>query len=429
VQQGIPAVIAMQFEITDQAAITLAREFYGAVADGYPVDAAMAEARKAIFATGNDVEWGTPVLYLRAPDGRIFDVAHLSESESKPTLARQDLAAGVLPKEIPAPAPKPSAPPPVRAQPAPKAKGANWLWAGGAIAALAVLVCAGLGIVLAQMGLFGRSGIPTPLPTATFVAVLPTTSQSTAVPPAPTVAPLPVPDTPIPPTSIPTRPDTAIPSTAVPTRANTAVPQPVTVFEDRFDGFGLDSSKWVAYNSTGLAVGNGMLRMSSTSNRFPFVYSRANLFPASGNFRASVGFRYTSIGVCGAAILMTSYDPGPLAGLSQDDAANRQQSLEQSGVVAGVWEDSGSGFQFWYRSGAERPSIQISSQDTSSRVLTVEYRNNQYIASLSGRGTLFTSQRTTIRPRYMWMGHPSTLGGPCNWDSLEVDSVKVESLP
>jgi hypothetical protein len=67
--------MAMQFEISDQAAISLAHEFYGAVADGYPVDAALAEARKAVFAAGNVVEWGTPVLYLRAPDGRIFDVA------------------------------------------------------------------------------------------------------------------------------------------------------------------------------------------------------------------------------------------------------------------------------------------------------------------------------------------------------------------
>jgi hypothetical protein len=74
VQQGIPAVIAMQFEIADDVASTFAHEFYGALADGYPIDAALTEARKAIFATGRDVEWGTPVLYLRAPDGRIFDV-------------------------------------------------------------------------------------------------------------------------------------------------------------------------------------------------------------------------------------------------------------------------------------------------------------------------------------------------------------------
>lgn len=74
VQQGIPAVVAMQFEITDEAAITLVREFYTALAEGYPVDTDLAEARKAVFALGDNVEWGTPVLYMRSPDGCIFDI-------------------------------------------------------------------------------------------------------------------------------------------------------------------------------------------------------------------------------------------------------------------------------------------------------------------------------------------------------------------
>ena len=74
VRQGIPAVIAMQFEITDMAAIQFAHEFYLAVADGYPVDAAVTEARKQIFSADNDLEWATPVLYMRAPDGMIFDL-------------------------------------------------------------------------------------------------------------------------------------------------------------------------------------------------------------------------------------------------------------------------------------------------------------------------------------------------------------------
>ena len=40
----------MQFEIADDVASTFAHEFYGALADGYPIDAALTEARKAIFA-------------------------------------------------------------------------------------------------------------------------------------------------------------------------------------------------------------------------------------------------------------------------------------------------------------------------------------------------------------------------------------------
>jgi len=83
VQQGVPAVIAMQFEVTDEAAICFTREFYSALAAGYPVDAALAEARKAIFAEVSEIEWGTPVLYMRAPDGRIFEVEQVSEPDRK----------------------------------------------------------------------------------------------------------------------------------------------------------------------------------------------------------------------------------------------------------------------------------------------------------------------------------------------------------
>jgi Kelch motif/Galactose oxidase, central domain len=63
----------MQFEITDEAAITFGGRLYEALAQGFPIDAALAQSRKAIFAAGNDIEFGTPVLFLRAADARLFD--------------------------------------------------------------------------------------------------------------------------------------------------------------------------------------------------------------------------------------------------------------------------------------------------------------------------------------------------------------------
>jgi hypothetical protein len=72
IRGGVPAVIAMQFEITDTAAITFCQGLYSAIADGYPIDAALGESRKAIFASGNVVEWATPVLHMRSPDGHLF---------------------------------------------------------------------------------------------------------------------------------------------------------------------------------------------------------------------------------------------------------------------------------------------------------------------------------------------------------------------
>lgn len=81
VQKGIPAVVAMQSPITDGAAKVLAHEFYLALADGYPVDAALAEARKAIYRQGNETEWGTPVLFMRSTDGMLWQMPHDEEKQ------------------------------------------------------------------------------------------------------------------------------------------------------------------------------------------------------------------------------------------------------------------------------------------------------------------------------------------------------------
>jgi hypothetical protein len=80
VTAGVPAVVAMQFEITDRASAVFTRALYGALAESYPIDTALAEARKAIdVALGETLEWGTPVLYMRTPDGMLFQMPPSSE--------------------------------------------------------------------------------------------------------------------------------------------------------------------------------------------------------------------------------------------------------------------------------------------------------------------------------------------------------------
>lgn len=71
VQRGVPAVIAMRSEVMDETACSFAEKFYRGLAAGLPVDACVGEVRRALAAERNP-EWGTPVLYLRATDGRLF---------------------------------------------------------------------------------------------------------------------------------------------------------------------------------------------------------------------------------------------------------------------------------------------------------------------------------------------------------------------
>jgi len=165
VRQGIPAVIAMQNEITDTAAIRLAHEFYDALSAGYPVDGALAEARKALFTAGNDIEWGTPVLYLRASDGKLFDLADQPVARPTPAAPGQ-----------PSPAPEDALPPTGSAERPGRSAWQRWLLA--AVAAL--LVLAG-GLAIALWNQFGATNAPAPTPS---IAVSSETQPAAATTPA-----------------------------------------------------------------------------------------------------------------------------------------------------------------------------------------------------------------------------------------------------
>jgi hypothetical protein len=85
--RGIPAVVAMQYKISDIAAIEFAQGFYGSLANGLPVDAAVAEARKKVNSMDYTVEWGTPVLHMQSSDGRLFDLNAVEPPKAVPASA------------------------------------------------------------------------------------------------------------------------------------------------------------------------------------------------------------------------------------------------------------------------------------------------------------------------------------------------------
>lgn len=75
---GIPAVLAMQFDIYSDLAVEFMGAFYAALVAGRTIDEAVAAGRAAIrMATtgdGKDLrDWGTPVLYMRARGGSVFN--------------------------------------------------------------------------------------------------------------------------------------------------------------------------------------------------------------------------------------------------------------------------------------------------------------------------------------------------------------------
>ena len=99
-RSGVPAALAMQNAITDRAAVEFARTFYESLADGMAVDTAVSEGRLAIsLAFVDTIEWGTPVLYLRAVNGVLFDVHR--QNEPKQELERPQIEDETRPDPLP----------------------------------------------------------------------------------------------------------------------------------------------------------------------------------------------------------------------------------------------------------------------------------------------------------------------------------------
>ncbi len=96
VRFGVPAVVAMQYPITDAAAHTFAREFYKrlCLGDGAgQVDVALTYARGMVSVLHADEDargWAAPVLYTHAADGVIY---RLPQAESQPTAGHAQLQA------------------------------------------------------------------------------------------------------------------------------------------------------------------------------------------------------------------------------------------------------------------------------------------------------------------------------------------------
>ncbi len=97
VRKGIPAVIAMQYAITDEDAITFAKGFYLALCGSDMagrVDAAVSHARRRICQTSDaTVGFATPVLFMRSEKGIIFDFGRKRVMANSPEVATDDAKA------------------------------------------------------------------------------------------------------------------------------------------------------------------------------------------------------------------------------------------------------------------------------------------------------------------------------------------------
>ncbi len=80
---GLPAVVGMQFPMSEAAAAEFTGAFYSQLAAGRPLEEAVTEGRLRILGTAQRTfEWASPVLFLRARDGVLGFVGELQGQQA-----------------------------------------------------------------------------------------------------------------------------------------------------------------------------------------------------------------------------------------------------------------------------------------------------------------------------------------------------------
>jgi hypothetical protein len=97
VHSGIGAVAAMQFTVSDPAAIAFAQGFYVAIAHGRSVDEATRSGRIGILQAPGTLEWVTPVLYVRGENTQLFQVDERPRRSTRSPVRRKKIATAPRP--------------------------------------------------------------------------------------------------------------------------------------------------------------------------------------------------------------------------------------------------------------------------------------------------------------------------------------------
>ncbi len=203
------------------------------------------------------------------------------------------------------------------------------------------------------------------------------------------------------------------------------------LFEDNFDL--LDTTVWAVsdngYPAPAADVSGGAIHMGRpgvSSLDFPYVRSQTSLFPASGDFSISIGFRYTSIA-------------GKGDGLQVLDSSNT--------ALFAFWQDSASGLR------VGPAGVYALANTLAPHVIEFQIIGGTVTTLFDG--SALGSAALASRPDTLWFGHPSIgqvintqtsaifpglvkvdangvvvdrwwAGGP--WTTFDIDFIRVQAL-
>ena len=185
------------------------------------------------------------------------------------------------------------------------------------------------------------------------------------------------------------------------------------VFHDDFDGDAIDTTKWNVYRGGGtVVVNNGTVTLSAPCNtQFPYITTKSNPFPPTGDFIVRVGFRYPAVNIGGNGFGFDYNMRG--FGAWQDACYSPDNPQGCGGLRVAV---------------GDRYPVYLTDRnviDTAYHVYEWTCLSGTYRFSLDG--VLFLENVSSVRPDKFFFGHPPY--SYCNWTTQEIDFVHIEILP
>ncbi|OQX01207.1 MAG: hypothetical protein BWK73_46830, partial [Thiothrix lacustris] len=214
----------------------------------------------------------------------------------------------------------------------------------------------------------------------------------------------------------------ATPTTNTTTTTSCGKPVKSILFKESFDGASIDTTKWDVDQTGGSAILlDGKLSvLGNGSSRFPVIQTKANPFPATGNFSFYCKAQYNHIGMSGDGACVAV-----------------EKMLTPNGSATGTY-DGGNSLRIWgdgigpsLYAGVFNGTNQIFQANSALDDQSHEYEfcviGSQVIGYRDGvkvgEGTL---PANWVRPTTIFIGNP--VNGFGDWSTFDTDAVEVREL-
>ena len=198
----------------------------------------------------------------------------------------------------------------------------------------------------------------------------------------------------------------------------------VTIFEDNFDGPGLDSSEWATppsyYCGTnniycGISVSGGALSLyipwigpiSDTRPLFPYVNTASNPFPAEEDWMLEWQMRYWDIG-------------------NKGDGFTLYGDAWGSPPIARVWQDSWTGTSLYLWEGNNPVKVWGTPAMLEWTSFSIESTQGEYRTYVNGE--MVGSTANLLNPKFIQLGSSIGIEGSGSWNPVQFDYVRLDTL-